>query len=386
MMARDVGIVGVGQMDHASSRSDVNDRELINEAVRRALDHADMTKDELDAILVGNMDHFESINYVDTYSAGGIGGLMKPVMKLTTGGTTGTTIGINGYYHVASGLFDKVLAIGWEKNSESDTQAAIATCSNPWLERDHFAGAIGPLGAMASDYMDKYGATEEDFAILAAREHNNALNNPHAHLQVETTVEEVMESQMISYPIKRLDMCPTSDGACAVVFAAEEEAEQIADRPAWVHSCSTRHNWTHIGDPPLNKHPTLGQATRDAYEKAGISDPKEDFDVMELYTPNSPAGVMWVEDIGICERGESPKLNREGVFDMDGDLPINPSGGVISTNAIGATGLIRIGEAALQIMGEAGERQVPDVEKALATGFGGCWWSDVMVLGASRGD
>ncbi len=382
-MSRDVGIVGVGQTDHASHRADVNDRELINEAVRRALEHAEITKDELDAIVIGNMDHFESINYVDTYSSGGIGGLMKPVMKLTTGGTTGTTIGINGYYHVASGLFDKVLAIGWEKNSESDTQAAIATCSNPWLERDHFAGAIGPLGAMASDYMDRYGATEEDFAILAAREHNNALNNPHAHLQVETTVEDVMESQMISYPIKRLDMCPTSDGACAVVFAAEDEAKEISERPAWVHSCSTRHDWTHIGDPPLRKHPTLGEATRDAYEKAGIDDPKKDFDVMELYTPNSPAGVMWVEDIGICDRGESARLNREGFFDMDGNLPINPSGGVISTNAIGATGLIRIGEAAMQVMGEAGDRQVPDVDRALATGFGGCWWSDVMVLGSS---
>lgn len=382
-MGRNVGIVGVGQTDHASSRNDVNDRELINEAVRRALDNAELEREEIDAILIGNMDHFESINYVDTYSVDGSGGLMKPVMKLTTGGTTGSTIGINAYYHVASGIYDKVLAIGWEKNSESDTQAAIATCSNPWLERDHFAGAIGPLASIASNYMDKHGATEEDFAIQSVREHKNGLNNPHAHLQMDITVEDVMNSEMISHPIKRLDMCPTSDGACAVVFASEEEAKKMTDSPAWVHACSTRHNYTHIGDPPLDKHPTLGQAAKDAYEKAGITDPREEFDVMELYTPNSSAGVMWVEDLGICERGESPKLNREGVYDMDGELPINPSGGVLCTNAIGATGLIRIGEAALQIMGEAGERQVPDVSKALATGFGGCWWSDVMVLGES---
>jgi len=381
-MGRRVGIVGVGQTHHRSRRMDVNGVELINEAVMRALDDAELTREEIDAIVIGNMDHFEGINYVDTWSVDGSGAYMKPIIKLTTGGTTGSTVGLNTYYHVASGLFDVVMAIGWEKNSESDTTAAISTCANPWLERDFFAGAIGPLATAATMYMQRYGAVEEDAAIVAAREHNNALNNPHAHLRMKTTVEDVLKSPMLSYPIKLLDMCPRSDGACAVIFASEEKARKIADRPAWVLATVTRHDFTHFGDlVEWETMPTLESASKEAYKQLGIKDPLKEIDVMELYTPCSWSGLSWMESLGVCGLGKSPKLNREGVYDMDGALPVNPSGGVICTNPIGATGLIRIAEAALQVMGKADKRQVPNVKTALATGFGGCSWTDLMILG-----
>jgi len=381
-MGRRVGIVGVGQTHHRSRRMDVNGVELINEAVMRALDDAELTREEIDAIVIGNMDHFEGINYVDTWSVDGSGAYMKPVMKLTTGGTTGSTVGLNAYYHVASGLFDVVMAIGWEKNSESDTTGAISTCANPWLERDFFAGAVGPLATAATMYMQRYGAVEEDAAIVAAREHNNALNNPYAHLRMKTTVEDVLKSPMLSYPIKLLDMCPRSDGACAVIFASEEKARKIADRPAWVLAAVTRHDFTHFGDLiGWETMPTLEAASKEAYRQLGIKDPLREIDVMELYTPCSWSGLSWMESLGVCGLGESIKLNREGVYNMDGKLPVNPSGGVICTNPIGATGLIRIAEAALQVMGKADKRQVPNVRTALATGFGGCSWTDLMILG-----
>ncbi len=381
-MGRRVGIVGVGQTHHASHRLDASGMELIAEAVTRALDDAQITRDEIDAIVIGNMDHFENINYVDMWAVEGLGAFMKPVFKVTTGGTTGTTIAACAFYHVASGLFDRVLAVGWEKNSESDTQAAIATCANPVLERDPFAGAIGPLATEYSMYMKAYGATEEDAALVAVRDRNNALNNPYAHNRMKVTVEDVMNSPMLSYPIKFLDMCPRSDGACAVIFASEEYAKKMCPRPAWVHASVVRHDYTHFGDLEWQWMPTLERASAEAYKKAGITNPLKEFDVAELYLPASTTGVKWMDSLWFCERGEAPKLIRKGVFEMDGELPINPSGGVISTNPIGATGLIRVGEAAWQIMGKAGDRQVPNVRKALATGFGGCSWSDVMILGA----
>src|SRR4030043_83300 len=137
MAGKKVAVVGVGMTVQRSSRPDVNGVEIINEAVRAALDDAGLTRKDIDAIVIGNMDHFEGINYVDTWSVDGSGGLMKPILKVTTGGTTGTTVAMAGYYHVASGLFDKVLAIGWEKNSESDTTGAIITCSDPIWDRDY---------------------------------------------------------------------------------------------------------------------------------------------------------------------------------------------------------------------------------------------------------
>jgi len=383
-MGNRVGIVGVGQTHHRSKRSDVNGQEIINEAVSRALAGAELTIEEIDAVVIGNMDHFEGINYVDMWSVDGSGGYMKPIMKVTTGGTTGSTVAAAGYYQAASGLFDTVLAIGWEKNSESDTSAAIATCANPILERETFAGAIGPLAAEYSMYMKKYGATEDDAHLAAVRDHNNGANNPYAHLRKRVTLDDVRNSPMLAYPIRLLDMCPRSDGACAVIYASENKARKITDTPAWVVTTTTRHDYTHFGDLDWTIMQTLEEASKAAYKKAGIKDPLHEFDVMELYLPASSCAVKWMESLGVCGRGEAPELIREGVTDMDGELPVNPSGGVICTNPIGATALIRVAEAALQIMGKADKRQVPDVEKALATGFGGCSWSDVMVLSSSK--
>ena len=381
-MKNRVGIVGVGQTHHKSKNTDCKGQELIAVAVKRALESAEITMADIDAIVIGNMDHFESINYVDMWSVDGSGGFMKPNMKVTTGGTTGSAIGHAGFYHVASGLFDTVLVIGWEQNSESDTTAAISTCFDPITEREFSGGAIGPLAAQYTAYMSKYGATEEDAALVSVRDHNNAAQfNPYAHLRQMMTVEQVLQSQYISYPIKLLDMCPRTDGACAVVFAAEERAKKIAEKPAWVLGVGDCHILVHLADGiGLANLPSLERAAREAYEMAGVTDPFQQFDVAELYIPASTAGVSWMEALGLCEEGGGPRLIRSGVTEMSRELPINPSGGVLATNPIGATGLLRIGEAALQVMGKADERQVEGAEVAVATGFGGCFWSDVTVI------
>jgi acetyl-CoA C-acetyltransferase len=359
---------------------------MIYEAVKRALDDCELSIRDIDAIVIGNMDHFESINYVDTWSVEGSGALMKPIMKVTTGGTTGTSVAIAAHYHVASGLFDKVLAIGWEKNSESDTTAAIITCSDPIWDRAYYSGAIPSLATEASAYMKQYGATQEDAARVAVRDRTHALNNPHAHLRKAITVEDVMASPMLAYPIKLLDVCPRSDGAAAVVFAADGIAQKTAPKPAWVKACAVRHTYTWFGDSTdyYSGLVSLKRASQDAYQKAGIRRPADEIDVAELYMPYSYAGLKWIEDLGFCGPGEGPKFIREGHTDMGGKIPVNPSGGVISTNCIGATALLRVAGAAVQVMGKAGQMQVPDVKVALATGFGGCFWSDVMILGTDR--
>jgi len=377
-------IVGVGQTHHTSKRRDVNGQELINEAVRQALLDAELTIKDIDAFVIGNMDHFEAINYVDCWGVDGLGSYMKPVIKVTTGGSTGGTLGTCGYQHVSSGLFEVVMAIGWEKNSESDTQAAISTCANPIFERDFFGGAIGPNAAQYSMYMKEFGATQEDAALVAVRDHNNALNNPFAHVRKFMTVEDVMKSPMLCYPIKLLDSCPRSDGACAVIYASESKAEKIRKSPAWVHASAVSHDCTYFGDYDWEGQPTLNAAVERVYKRAGITNPLREIDVMELYLPFSTCGVVWMDHMHFCERGEAPKLIRKGIFNMDGEVPINPSGGVLSTNPIGATALIRIGEAALQIMGRADARQVSNVKTAMATAFGSCYWYEATILRSTK--
>jgi acetyl-CoA C-acetyltransferase len=395
-MGKKTAIVGFGQTYQRSSRKDVNGVELINEAVRAALDDAQLSIKDIDAVVIGNMDHFEGINYVDMWSVEGSGGVMKPVFKVTTGGTTGTTVAMCGYYHVASGMFDRVLAIGWEKNSESDTTGAIITAFHPVWERPNIGGAIAGLAVEASLYMNKYGVTERDGARVAVRERLHGLNNPYTHLhqdwmkgmeseQLVNLLVSSEQNKVLAWPLRMSDMCPRTDGAAAVIFASEDVAEKISPRPAWVASTHNRHNYVYLGDIDWADNDTLAAASSAVFRDAGIKEPLKEVDVCELYLPYSYAGLKWMESMGFCGPGEGPKLVWDGVTDMDGELPVNPSGGVMCSNPIGATGLIRVGEAALQIMGRAGDRQVKrNVNFAMATGFGGCNWSDVMLLGGKK--
>jgi acetyl-CoA C-acetyltransferase len=332
------------------------------------------------------MDHFEGINYVDCWSVDGSGGFMKPTIKLTTGGTTGSTLAIAGYHLVASGAFDKVLVIGWEKNSESDTTGAINTAFDPVWDRPFFAGAIAGLSVTAQSYAAAYGATPRDAARVSVRDRRHACLNPYAHLRKEVTIEEVLASPMLADPVCLLDMCPRTDGACAVVYAAEGIAEKLCPRPVWVLGVSSRHMYSYVSDADFSQGSMLSmeRAAQELFKKVGIKEPLKEIDVIEMYQPFSWAGLIWIEDMGLCKKGEGPGLVWDGVTDLGGALPVNPSGGVVSTNPIGATGLIRCAEAALQIQGKAGERQVPDVNLAIATGFGGCLWTDMLAYGKKK--
>ena len=378
---RNVAIVATGQTDHRSRRPDVNIVEMINEAVRRCLADANMTMEGIDAIVIGNMEHFEGIFFTEMWSVDGAGSFLKHGMKITTGGTTGSSLAQAGYYHVASGLFDTVMTIGWEKQSEGETTAGLIFQADPLWERATMSGAIGSFAASATAYMNRYGITEEQAAKVAVKNRRNALNNPHAHLKMDLTVDQVLKSKMLAYPIKLLDMCPTSDGACAMIFASEGKARKICQNPAWVIAAVTRHDQPFGGDLDMVADlRTLRSATQQAYQIAGIKDPLRDFDVAELYEPCTFAELSWYEAAHFCGPGEGGKLMDSGATQMDGQLPVNPSGGVLSTNCIGATAMLRVAEAAIQVMGKGGKRQVPKVKRALATGFGGSWWSDAMIL------
>ena len=128
----------------------------------------------------------------------------------------------------------------------------------------------------------------------------------------------------------------------------------------------------------------MQEASREIYNKVGIKEPAKELDVIELYQPYSFAGIMWIEDLGLTDEGQGAEFVWSGATDMGGEIPINPSGGVITCNPIGATGLIRCAEAAMQVMGKAESRQVPDVNLALSTGFGGCFWSDIILHGRRK--
>lgn len=386
-MGRPVAVVATGQTDHVARRLDVSIPELAREAVEACLGSKDVRRSSVEALVVGNMELFEGVNEPEALWIDAFGMAGKPVYKLNTGGTVGASVAIMCYYLVASGLYDVVLGVGYEKQSEGESQSAITTVGDPVWERSVMAGAIGNFAVMASTYVRESGVTAEQAARVAVKARRNACRNPHAHLKIaDLTVEQVVTSKVLALPVRMLDMCPTSDGACATLFAAQGVAERLTPRPAWVAATATAHEQQFMGDSPrrLADMRSMQAVAASVYRQAGVTDPVRDLDVAEIYEPATYAELAMYENLGFCERGRGGALMDSGVTEMDGQLPVNPSGGVLSTNPVGATAMIRVAEAAMQVMGEAGEHQVPGVRRALATGYGGNAWTDGLILTADR--
>src|SRR3990170_4151791 len=374
-MAKRVAIVGVGLTRATSHRVDVTYPELVYEAVSGALEQAGLQAGDIEAVAYGSMDPFDGVFAPERWNVeacAGAGVANLPLMKITTGGTTGGSTALAGYYHVASGMFDVVLAVASQRVGETlEAQLVLNTAVDPVYERWSGVGAITVAALQAVRHFWRYGTTEEDLALIAVKNYENARRNPNAHLMRMLTVEDALNTPPVSWPLRLSDCCPSSDGACALVFASEERARALTDRPAWVIGAGqiTDNYW--IGDRPWYEHwDSLSMLARRVYRQAKIQDPLAELDVAELYNAFSIQEIIEYEALGFAEKGQGARLIRDGVTTMEGQLPVCPSGGVLCTNPIGASGLIRVAEAALQVMGKADDRQVPGVKKALAHSWG----------------
>lgn len=393
-MPRKVAVVGTGQTVCVMRREDASFPGMIYEAVNRALKDAELTLADIDAIVFGSSpEYFEGVNHPEKWCGEASGGFLKPQFRIHTGGTVGSSTGIAGYYHVASGLFDLVLAVTGDKLSESPVQLGLSTVYDPIFGRDFACGAPSAVAIQSRRYMHKYGITEVQAAKVAVKNRKNACNNPYAQLKFpDITVEMVLSSPLISSPLRMLDVCPASDGACAMIFACEEKAKKITKTPAWVKGVSAVAEGVNYVNRDWAEPIALIKAAKTAYSQAGITDPRKEIDVAEIYEAFTYQELIWSEGLGFCGPGEGGKLIDEGVTEMSGELPINPSGGVLSTNTIGATAMMRQIEAALQVMGKAREvyegkeynRQVEGAKIALAHGWGGAiQFHNVMILSSN---
>ncbi|MGH9282383.1 MAG: thiolase family protein, partial [Acidimicrobiales bacterium] len=223
--------------------------------------------------------------------------------------------------------------------------------------------------------MDTLGHTEEAAAMVAVKNHRNALLNPYAHVKKPITVEDVLGSRPLAWPIKLLDVPPISDGACAVVLASERAAAGITDRPAWIRGMAYYCEADNGPDRSMIQSEPLQIAAQRVYQKAGITNPRRQFDVAELQEPYTCFELSYYEALGLCPPGGAAELIASGATDMGGDIPVNPSGGCMGANPIGATALIRLAEAALQVTDKAGDHQVPAARHALVQAGGG--WANL---------
>ncbi|MGA8257448.1 MAG: thiolase domain-containing protein [Nocardioides sp.] len=370
MAKQPAAVIGIGQTHHRAKREDVSMAGLCREAMDRALEDAGMTLDEIDAIVVGKApDLFEGVMMPELFLAEALGAAGKPLLRVHTAGSVGGSTAIVAASLVQSGVHKKVLTVAYEKQSESNAMWALSV-PVPFNMPVH-AGAGGYFAPHVRSYIRRSGAPTHVGAIVAAKDRNNALKNPYAHLHNEgTTVESVMASTMLWDPIRYDETCPSSDGACALVIASEDVAAS-SPNPAWIHGTVMRSEATSGAERDQVNPLASREAAAVLWKQAGITSPIDEIDMAEIYVPFSWFEPMWLESLGFADEGAGWKLTESGATALDGRLPVNCSGGVLSSNPIGASGMLRFGEAALQVRGLAGEHQVDGARKALGHAYGG---------------
>jgi acetyl-CoA C-acetyltransferase len=363
-------VVGVGQTHYRAKREDVSMPGLCREAADRALADADMTFDDIDAVVIGKApDLFEGVMMPELFLAEALGAAGKPLLRVHTAGSVGGSTANVAASLVQAGVHRRVLALAFEKQSESNAMWALSV-PVPFVMPVH-AGAGGYFAPHVRSYIRRSGAPTEIGAMVAAKDRQNANRNPYAHLRnPDITVESVLASQMLWDPIRYDETCPSSDGACAVVIVDERTAAASPD-PAWIHGTVMRTEPTTAAERDQVNPQAGREAAAALWRQAGITDPFREVDCAEIYVPFSWFEPMWLENLGFAAEGEGWKLTEAGVTAMDGSLPVNMSGGVLSSNPIGASGMIRFAEAALQVRGAAGEHQVDGARRALGHAYGG---------------
>jgi acetyl-CoA C-acetyltransferase len=370
-MKQQAAVLGVGQTRHRSRRADVSIAGLCREAVDRALDDAGLTLAGIDAVVVGKApDLFEGVMMPELYLADALGATGKPLLRVHTAGSVGGATGIVATSLVEAGRHRRVLAVAFEKQSESNAMWALSIA--PPFSMPVLAGAGGYFAPHIRSYIRRSGAPGHIGAMVAVKDRRNGSLNPYAHLQqADITLESVQASPMLWDPVRYDETCPSSDGACAVIIG-DEQAARATDGPvAWIRATAMRTEPTmYSGKDHVN--PRAGADCAAAlWRQAGITAPAQEIDVAEIYVPFSWFEPMWLENLGFAGPGQGWRLTEAGETGIGGSLPVNPSGGVLCSNPIGASGLLRFAESALQVMGKAGAHQVDGAAVALGHAYGG---------------
>jgi acetyl-CoA C-acetyltransferase len=296
-----------------------------------------------------------------------------PGLTIESACGSGSVMFREAYANIAAGFYDCVLALGVEKITHTGTSQSttlFSYCSDFFYEGGNGASFPGLFASIARVYMTTHKANEEDLAYVAVKNHENGILNPKAHVRKKITVDDVMKSPVVASPLKLYDCCPFSDGASAVILCNEEFAKKSqkpyvevigSGRGASPAAVQAREDITTI--------PSTISAAKQAYKMAGIT-PK-DIDFAEVHDCFTIAEIIDIEDLGFFPKGTAAHAVTEGATRRNGEIPINPSGGLKSKgHPIGATGVGQVVEVFEQFTGKAGERTIKNAETALTHNFG----------------
>lgn len=369
-----VAVIGAGMTDFGE-HPDQLVKDLIADACFEALQDAGVGRELIDFAAAGTF----SNELFDTQgkSLGQIGlkqlGIRGiPVVNVENGGATGNQAFHTAWRAVASGEHDVALAVGVEKMTHMETGRMMDAMRHAGdLELEGANGITWPglFAMMARRRLSEYGVTREQMAQVAVNHHANALDNPRAKRPARLDTQEVLAAGKIADPLTFYECCPIADGAAAVVLANEDSADHANSQPVdilgAVHQSGRYEATREFGDAALTR-----RAAKQAYADTGVS--PQDVDVAEIHDAFSIEEIVYVEELGFCERGDGGQFVEAGHTRRDGKIPICPSGGLLAKgHPTGASGLAQVCEIAWQLRGEAGGRQVPNAEIGLVQCPGG---------------
>ncbi len=358
-------------------------RELCWEAASAALADADLTIQDIDCVVIASApDAFDGVHMKGEYLLDGAGAKGRPMVRTFVGGGSGVFAPIAGWYHLASGRFRTCLVVAEERMSpvQPHPQGAFNAIYDQFTERPLGVNLLWIFSLEMMRYMAVYDIPLETIAQVAVKNKRNAKDHPACQLGGEVTVKEVVESEVMAYPVTRLMVSPVTDGAVAMVMAGEEFARRKGGRHVWVEGvgwCLDTSYWT---NRDLCYPEYVEKAALAAYKMAGITKPREEIHVAEPYDPFAYKELHHLEGLLLADKGQAPKLLEQGFFDRDTTtgIPSTPSGGLLGVgNPISAAGLMKVAEIYWQLAGKAGARQVKrNVKRGLAQA-----WGDLMQVG-----
>ena len=388
---REVAVVGVG-MTRFGKLLEKSNKDLVREAVEAALTDAGAEKRDLEAAYVGNsmagiLTGQEAIRGQVTLAAMGIDTI--PIINVENACASSSTAMHLAWLAVAAGQYDCVLVVGFEKLYHADKKESFRALSSAIDVEDglafltEFSAQQGddPLlregaGERRSVFMDMYsyhtrrymealGLTQEHFARIAVKSHRIAAMNPRSQYQKEVTLEEVLASGDVVFPLTRMMCAPLGDGAAAAILCSREKAAQFTTSPVWIAASV-------LGSGTLHSKGDFVTQTvvPRVYAAAGMV--PEDIDVVEVHDTTSSAEIIFLVQLGLCPGEDAVRFIEEGVTELDGAVPTNPSGGLQSKgHPVGATGAAQIFEIVNQLKGRSGPRQVADPKVGMTQNGGG---------------
>jgi acetyl-CoA C-acetyltransferase len=377
-MADRVGIVGIYQTKYEPRKVFDSYPEMVFEVCSKVLEEAGLTIEDMDQIITNSQDFWDGRTISNRTVSEACGSVLRAESKVAMDGTFAVFYAA---MRLLSGCYDSCLLVSHCKMSEGSPHVINNAMFDPLYQRILGFDELSTCALQAKRYMYKYGITEEQCAQVSVKNLGNGKRNPYPHRGMDVTVGQVMSSRMLANPIKELDAYPITDGACAMILAVEDKAKKWTRNPVWITGIASRLDSYYLGDRDLAEVASLKAAAKKAYQMAGITNPRKEIDLVELSDYYSYQELLWLEGMAFCKRGEGGKMVEKGITAMDGDLPVNPSGGILSGNPVTVAGTIRVAEAALQLMGQGGKRQVDGAQRALAQGHcGPCGQGQCVVI------